>query len=48
MTNVDTLFHLRKEEFFKRTPEVDPLDLESEPATDGMSNLVHNIFQQRR
>lgn len=48
VTSVDTLFHLRKEEFFRRTPDVDPLTLASEPATDAMSNLVRNIFQQRR
>ncbi|KAF8440881.1 DNA polymerase alpha/epsilon subunit B-domain-containing protein [Boletus edulis BED1] len=47
VTSVDTLFHLRKEEFLRRTPEVDPLIPASEPATDGMSNLARNIFQQR-
>ncbi|KAF8558385.1 DNA polymerase alpha subunit B [Imleria badia] len=46
-TSVDTMFHLRKEELFRRTPEVDPLMSTSEPATDGMSNLARNIFQQR-
>ncbi|KAH0832189.1 DNA polymerase alpha/epsilon subunit B-domain-containing protein [Lanmaoa asiatica] len=47
VTSVDTLFHLRKEEFFRRTPEVEPLIPTSEPATDGMANLARNILQQR-
>ncbi|KAG8214743.1 DNA polymerase alpha subunit B [Butyriboletus roseoflavus] len=47
VTSVDTLFHLRKEEFFKRTPEVDPLTPTSELATDGMSILARNMLQQR-
>jgi len=47
VTSVDTLFHLRKEEFFRRTPEVDPLIPTSEPATDAMSNLARNLLQQR-
>jgi hypothetical protein len=37
VTSVDTLFHLR-EEYFIRTPEIDPLIPASEPATDGMTN----------
>ncbi|KIJ59480.1 hypothetical protein HYDPIDRAFT_100652 [Hydnomerulius pinastri MD-312] len=46
-TSVDVLFHLRKEEFFRRAPEVNPVIPESEPATDAMSNLARNILQQR-
>jgi DNA polymerase alpha subunit B len=50
VTSVDTLFHLRKEEYFRRTPlaEVDPLTPASEPATDNMSNVARNLLQQRR
>jgi len=44
VTSVDSLFHLRKEECFRRTPGVDSV---SEPAADAMSNLARNIFQQR-
>ncbi|KAG9315596.1 DNA polymerase alpha/epsilon subunit B-domain-containing protein [Chiua virens] len=47
VTSVDTLFHLRKEEFFRRAPDVEPLVPTSEPATDGIANLARNIFQQR-
>ncbi|KAF8837908.1 DNA polymerase alpha, subunit B [Paxillus ammoniavirescens] len=47
VTSVDILFHLRKEEFFRRAPEIDPLIPVSEPATDAMSSLVRSIIHQR-
>ncbi|KAF9219255.1 DNA polymerase alpha subunit B [Gyrodon lividus] len=47
VTSVDTLFHLRKEEFFRRAPEIDPLIPVTEPATDAMSSLARNIIQHR-
>ncbi|KAF9236510.1 DNA polymerase alpha/epsilon subunit B-domain-containing protein [Melanogaster broomeanus] len=47
VSSVDVLFHLRKEEFLRRAPEIDPLIPKSEPATDAMSNLARNIMQQR-
>ncbi|KIK88801.1 hypothetical protein PAXRUDRAFT_688122 [Paxillus rubicundulus Ve08.2h10] len=47
VTSVDTLFHLRKEEFFRRALEIDPLIPVSEPATDAMSSLARNIIHQR-
>ncbi|KAG6336118.1 hypothetical protein ID866_2984 [Astraeus odoratus] len=47
VTSVDTLFHLRKEEFFKRLPEVDSVDSDRAPATDPMANLARNVLQQR-
>ncbi|KIJ17926.1 hypothetical protein PAXINDRAFT_9860 [Paxillus involutus ATCC 200175] len=47
VTSVDILFHLRKEEFFRRAPEIDPLIPVSEPATDAMSSLARSIIHQR-
>ncbi|KAI0372220.1 DNA polymerase alpha, subunit B [Pilatotrama ljubarskyi] len=49
-SSVDVLFHLRKEEFFKRA-EVDPLPASSSSsgsdAPDAMANLCRHILQQR-
>ncbi|KAH7885091.1 DNA polymerase alpha, subunit B [Phlebopus sp. FC_14] len=47
VTSVDVLFHLRKEEYFRRTEEVEPLTAAYEVAVDPMSNLARNILQQR-
>ncbi|KAI0826859.1 DNA polymerase alpha subunit B [Trametes gibbosa] len=48
VSSVDVLFHLRKEEFFKRATEVDPLHSSaSSNAPDAMANLCRHILQQR-
>ncbi|KAI6147356.1 DNA polymerase alpha, subunit B [Pisolithus tinctorius] len=47
VTSVDVLFHLRKEEYFKRLQEVDPSVSDLAPASDAMSNLARNLLQQR-
>lgn len=47
-SSVDVLFHLRKEEFFKRAAEVDPQTPASSPeGADAMANLCRHILQQR-
>ncbi|KAH9933127.1 DNA polymerase alpha, subunit B [Epithele typhae] len=50
-SSVDTLFHLRTEELFKRAGEVEPLDAPEvplgQPPTDAMANLCRHILQQR-
>jgi len=46
--SVDVLYHLRKEEHFKRGEEVDPIICEPVAASDPMSNLSRHILQQRR
>ncbi len=46
------LFHLRKEEYFKRALDVEPLtsppDPEGQGPTDAMANLCRHLLQQRR
>ncbi|KAI0667572.1 DNA polymerase alpha subunit B [Trametes maxima] len=46
VSSVDVLFHLRKEEFFKRAAEIDALSTASD-APDAMANLCRHILQQR-
>ncbi|PPR00448.1 hypothetical protein CVT24_004509 [Panaeolus cyanescens] len=48
VTSVDTLFHLRKEEYFKRGVEFESLPAEANdlPA-DGMANLCRHMLLQR-
>ncbi|TBU48523.1 DNA polymerase alpha, subunit B [Dichomitus squalens] len=50
-SSVDVLFHLRKEEFFKRAAEIEPLagpaDPEGQAPSDGMANLCRHVLQQR-
>ena len=46
--SVDVLYHLRKEEHFRRGEEVDSIICEPEAASDPMSNLSRYILQQRR
>lgn len=45
--SVDVLYHLRKEEYFRRGEEVDSIVCEPEAASDPMSNLSRYILQQR-
>ncbi|KAI0720520.1 DNA polymerase alpha, subunit B [Cerioporus squamosus] len=51
VSSVDVLFHLRKEEYFKRAPDVEPLtsppDPEGQGPTDAMANLCRHLLQQR-
>ncbi|KAI0770357.1 DNA polymerase alpha, subunit B [Fomes fomentarius] len=51
VSSVDVLFHLRKEELFKRAAEVEPLTTPVDPAgqtpSDAMANLCRHILQQR-
>ncbi|KAI6005362.1 DNA polymerase alpha subunit B [Pisolithus marmoratus] len=47
VTSVDVLFHLRKEEYFKRLQEVDPSASDLAQANDAMANLARNLLQQR-
>ncbi|KAI8986107.1 DNA polymerase alpha, subunit B [Trametes punicea] len=48
VSSVDVLFHLRKEEFFQRAGEIDPLPATSSLDTpDAMANLCRHILQQR-
>ncbi|KAH9480575.1 DNA polymerase alpha subunit B [Psilocybe cubensis] len=47
-TSVDTLFHLRKEEYFKRGVEVEPLPAEANDLpNDVMANLCRHMLLQR-
>lgn len=46
--SVDVLYHLRKEEYFRRGQEVDSIVCEPEAASDPMSNLSRYVLQQRR
>ncbi|KAI0349482.1 DNA polymerase alpha, subunit B [Trametes cingulata] len=47
-SSVDVLFHLRKEEFFKRAEEVDPLpSAAGSDAPDAMASLCRHVLQQR-
>lgn len=46
---MDTLFHLRKEEYFKRGVEVEPLTAEpNDLPNDAMANLCRHMLLQRR
>ncbi|KAG2096514.1 DNA polymerase alpha/epsilon subunit B-domain-containing protein [Suillus discolor] len=45
--SVDVLYHLRKEEYFRRGQEVDSIVCEPEAASDPMSNLSRYVLQQR-
>ena len=51
-SSVDVLFHLRKEEFFKRATEVEPLvgpaDPQGQNPSDAMASLCRHVLQQRR
>ncbi|RDX53350.1 DNA polymerase alpha, subunit B [Lentinus brumalis] len=51
VSSVDVLFHLRKEEYFKRALDVEPLtsppDPEGQGPTDAMANLCRHLLQQR-
>ena len=48
-TSVDSLFHLRKEEYFKRGIEVEPLPVGPDDLpTDTMANLCRHLLLQRR
>ncbi|KAI0754917.1 DNA polymerase alpha, subunit B [Daedaleopsis nitida] len=50
-SSVDVLFHLRKEELFKRAAEIEPLtapvDPEGQGPSDAMANLCRHVLQQR-
>ncbi|EPT05190.1 hypothetical protein FOMPIDRAFT_1057497 [Fomitopsis schrenkii] len=49
VTSVDVLFHLRKEEFFKRTQEIEPVTSPSGDSSvgDTMVNTCRHLLQQR-
>ncbi|KAF9046503.1 DNA polymerase alpha/epsilon subunit B-domain-containing protein [Panaeolus papilionaceus] len=48
VTSVDTLFHLRKEEYFKRGVEFESLPAEpNDLPSDGMANLCRHLLLQR-
>ena len=51
-SSVDVLFHLRKEEMFKRATEVEPLtappDPDGQAPSDAMANLCRHVLQQRK
>jgi DNA polymerase alpha subunit B len=48
-TSVDTLFHLRKEEYFKRALDIEPLDPAADDLpNDAMAGLVRHLLLQRR
>ena len=51
-SSLDVLFHLRKEEMFKRATDVEPLNMPPDPEgqgpADAMANLCRHILQQRR
>ncbi|RXW23407.1 hypothetical protein EST38_g2463 [Candolleomyces aberdarensis] len=48
VTSVDVLFHLRKEELFKRGVEHSPIPAQpGEVATDSMANLCRHLLNQR-
>ncbi|KAL7424793.1 DNA-directed DNA polymerase alpha subunit pol12 [Cryptotrichosporon argae] len=46
LTSVDTLFHLRREEFFQRAEEAEP-DATAQGAHDSMANLVRHVLGQK-
>ena len=49
ITSVDTLFHLRKEEYFKRGTEFSPLPAAADDLpNDAMANLCRHLLLQRR
>ncbi|OJA07789.1 hypothetical protein AZE42_06739 [Rhizopogon vesiculosus] len=45
--SIDVLYHLRKEEHYRRGEEIDSIVYEPEAASDPMSNLSRYILQQR-
>lgn len=45
--SVDVLYHLRKEEYFRRGEEIDSIVCEPAAASDPMSNLSRYVLQQR-
>ena len=51
-SSVDVLFHLRKEELFKRASDIEPLegsvDPEGQNPNDPMACLCRHILQQRK
>lgn len=48
VTSVDVLFHLRKEELFKRGVEYSPIPAQpGEAPTDSMANLCRHLLNQR-
>ncbi|KAL4080954.1 DNA polymerase alpha/epsilon subunit B-domain-containing protein [Scleroderma citrinum] len=47
VSSVDVLFHLRREEFFRRMQETDPVAPDVAPVTDPMANLARTVLQQR-
>lgn len=49
VSSVDVLFHIRKEEYFKRGVEVDSLPAHPDDSSDDtMANLCRHLLQQRR
>ena len=49
VTSVDTLYHVKKEEYIKRGTEVAPIPLSpGDPGNDPMANLCRHLLQQRR
>jgi len=49
VTGVDTLYHIKKEEYIKRGAEIDPIPpFPGDPGNDPMANLCRHLLQQRR
>jgi DNA polymerase alpha subunit B len=48
MSTVDVLFHLRKEEYFRRAEEADPIGNSAPVAKDAMAELCRHVLGQRR
>jgi len=48
MSTVDVLFHLRKEEYFRRAEEADPVGNSAPVAKDAMAELCRHVLGQRR
>lgn len=50
VSSVDVLFHLRKEEFFRRMSEIQSTILHDDeaPTSDTMANLCRHVLEQRR
>ena len=47
MSTVDVLFHLRKEEYFRRAEEAEP-EPDAVGAKDAMAELCRHVLNQRR
>lgn len=48
MTSLDVLFHLRKEEYFRRAEEADPDPHAAVQPKDPMADLCRHVLGQKR